>query len=108
MKLSEQVSDMLMKRQTSTTKEDEERIKKYTDELIKKNPKYAYPLRKSIKQLELNKRFIVYLHKTYPTKINFSLGSFSSNLMKSFVRKKPLLVYVHKTIDNGNINTLMR
>lgn len=99
---------MLMKRQTSTTKEDEERIKKYTDELIKKNPKYAYTLKKSIKQLELNKKFIVHLHKSYPTKINFSLGSLSSNLMKSFVKKKPLLVYVHKTIDNGNISTIMK
>lgn len=77
-KLSQQVSDMLMNRRTSTTKDEEIRIQQYVDKLIKDNPKFAYTLEKSQRQMLNNKRFIQYLNKEYKPSINFALGSFSS------------------------------
>jgi hypothetical protein len=52
LKLTEQVSDLLsMRRQTSTTKEDEIRIQHYVEKLIKSNPKYKKTIENSQKQI---------------------------------------------------------
>jgi|JI61114C2RNA_FD_contig_61_920073_length_1355_multi_2_in_0_out_0_3 hypothetical protein len=52
LKLTEQVSDLLsMRRQSSTTKDDQERIKKYAERLAKENPKYRALLENSQKQI---------------------------------------------------------
>lgn len=42
----------------------------------------------------MNKKFIVYLHKIYKSKINFMFGTFFLNLIRSYLDEKYLLVFI--------------
>ena len=45
-------------------------------------------------KISLNKKFIVYLHKEYKSKINFTFGTFMLNLIRSYLDDKYLVVFI--------------
>jgi hypothetical protein len=45
-------------------------------------------------KISLNKKFIVYLHREYKSKINFTFGTFMLNLIRSYLDDKYLVVFI--------------
>lgn len=57
----------------------------------------VYKYNQSRRKNETNRKFISMLHQRYKTKINFTFGTFLLNLSRSYLDKKFLLTYIHKS-----------
>lgn len=57
----------------------------------------VYKYYQSKRKNENNRKFIAMLYQLYKTKINFTFGTFLLNLARSYLDKKYLLVYIHKS-----------
>lgn len=102
--LSQQTSDgRYLKLKKISDKVDEQKLNKFINKL-EENKQFANQLQKNNRAFKNNKSFIMFLNEHFNTKIRFSFGSFASvifkiiqNLAFSFLKKRPLLVYVHNS-----------
>lgn len=77
--------------QTNLLKKSEQLYQKL---FTKQSPQQNATYEKNNSKINMNKKFIVYLHKEYKSKINFTFGTFFLNLIRSYLDDKYLVVFI--------------